>query len=95
MAIAKKPGNRSAHDVGDAAAERFIAAAVSQPGAQPSNRQEPAAAINKLRRKPAMVRFDAKLLARVDAAAERRGISRSAWIQYTLSRALDDEEAGR
>jgi predicted HicB family RNase H-like nuclease len=42
-----------------------------------------------------MVRFDAKLLARVDAAAERRGISRSAWIQYTLSRALDDEEAGR
>jgi hypothetical protein len=95
MAIAKKPGNRSALDVGDAAAERFIAAAAPQPAVQPSDRQEPIAAVSKLRRKPAMVRFDAKLLARVDAAAERRGISRSAWIQYTLSRALDDEEAGR
>jgi len=96
MAIAKKPGNRSVPDVGDAAAERFIAAAaMSQSAVQPSDRQKPAAADSKLRRKPAMVRFDAKLLARVDAAAKRRGISRSAWIQYTLSRALDDEEAGR
>jgi metal-responsive CopG/Arc/MetJ family transcriptional regulator len=40
-----------------------------------------------------MIRFDRTLLARVDRAAKRRGISRSAWIQYTVSRALDEEEA--
>lgn len=39
---------------------------------------------------PAMVRFDPDLLRRVDEAARHRGISRSAWIQYTLSRALDN-----
>ena len=36
-----------------------------------------------------MIRFDRDLLDRVDAAAKRRGISRSAWVQYTISRALD------
>ena len=40
-----------------------------------------------------MVRFDPALLARVDRAAKRRGVSRSAWIQFTLSKALDDEGA--
>jgi hypothetical protein len=34
----------------------------------------------------------ALLLAKVDAAAKRRGISRSAWIQFTVSRALDAGE---
>ena len=38
---------------------------------------------------PKMIRFDRELLGRVDAAAKRRGISRSAWVQYTISRALD------
>ena len=38
-----------------------------------------------------MIRFDAELLARVDKAARRRGISRSAWVAFTLSKALDDE----
>lgn len=33
------------------------------------------------------------LLARVDRAACRRCVSRSAWVAYTLSKALDDEEA--
>jgi hypothetical protein len=32
------------------------------------------------------------MLRRVDDAAKRRGISRSAWIQYTVSRALDQGE---
>ena len=40
-----------------------------------------------------MIRFDAALLARVDRAAHRRGVSRSAWVAFTLSKALDDEEA--
>jgi len=38
-----------------------------------------------------MIRFAPDLLARVDRAARRRGISRAAWIQYTLSKALDEE----
>lgn len=37
------------------------------------------------------LRFDSDLLKRVDIAAKRRGISRSAWIQYTISKALDGE----
>jgi predicted HicB family RNase H-like nuclease len=41
------------------------------------------------RKAPVMIRFDRELLKRVDAAAKRRGISRSAWVMYTLSRALD------
>ncbi len=44
-------------------------------------------------KKPVMIRFDSALLERVDAAAKHRGISRSAWVQYTLSRALDQDDA--
>jgi predicted HicB family RNase H-like nuclease len=39
-----------------------------------------------------MVRFDPALLQRVNEAAKHRGVSRSAWIQFTLSRALDQGE---
>ena len=38
------------------------------------------------------LRFDRDLLQRIDAAAKHRGISRSSWIQFTLSRALDQGE---
>ena len=41
---------------------------------------------------PIMMRFDRALLQRVDAAAKRRGISRSSWIQFTVRRALDQGE---
>jgi hypothetical protein len=34
----------------------------------------------------------ARTLARVDRAAKRRGVSRSAWVAFTLSKALDDDE---
>ena len=44
------------------------------------------------RKSPVMLRFDRALLAKVDTAAKRRGISRSAWIQFTVSRALDAGE---
>ena len=80
MAIAKKPNRTTANtQTGDPekAAEAFIAGA----GAAP----EPAVG----HKTPVMIRFDRELLDRVDAAAKRRGISRSAWVQYTLSRALD------
>ena len=37
------------------------------------------------------VRGGCKSFRRIEAAAKRRGISRSAWIQYTLSHVLDEE----
>jgi hypothetical protein len=93
MAIARKPSSKPSTEPEDAA-EQFIARAgnaatvTGQSGEEgPVNR----AAAD--RRKPAMVRFDAALLARVDRAAKRRGVSRSAWIQFTLSKTLDDEGA--
>jgi hypothetical protein len=79
MAVARKPTGKPARDT-EAAAERFITGAVrAAPPAEPS------------RKTPVMMRFDAGLLARVDGAAKRRGISRSAWIAYTVSAALDNE----
>jgi hypothetical protein len=35
------------------------------------------------------MRFDAQLLARVDAAARRQGISRTAWLHVAAARALE------
>ena len=86
MAIAKKPNsNRSAaaKEAPDAAAEKFISGAEA-PHNEPSQGDS--------KKIPIMVRFDRALLQRVDAAAKHRGISRSSWIQFTLSRALDQGE---
>jgi hypothetical protein len=86
MAIAKKPrrDHSAAKDImGDAAAEKFIAGAESS---QEEARQEDDKKIQ------TTLRFDRSLLQRIDAAAKHRGISRSSWIQFTLSRALDQGE---
>jgi hypothetical protein len=37
-----------------------------------------------------MMRFDPDLLARIDTAAKRRGVSRTAWLHMVASRALDN-----
>jgi predicted HicB family RNase H-like nuclease len=82
MAIAQLPKRKLApNKEEEAAAAKFIegAAAASQPTAK---------------RTPTMIRFDAGLLARVDMAAKRRGVSRSAWVAFTLSKALDEEQGG-
>jgi hypothetical protein len=76
MAIAKKP-NRQPPGSAEQRAGRFIAGADK--------------GVERARRAPTTLRFDPELLARIDTAAKRRGISRSAWIQYTLSRVLDEE----
>ena len=78
MAIAKKPLRQHDAPRQETAAQRFIAGAQHEP-------EKPRHKI------PTTLRFDPDLLARIDAAAKRRGVSRSAWIQYTLSRALDEE----
>jgi hypothetical protein len=89
MAIARKPGGKPDRSP-EAAAERFISAAGAP---QPATAAAAPQADGGGRRRPAMIRFAPDLLVRVDRAARRRGVSRSAWIQYTLSKALDEEEA--
>lgn len=44
------------------------------------------------RKIPVLSRFDEAVLEKVDIAAQKRGISRSAWIQYVVSRALEQGE---
>ena len=86
MAIAKKPKRdpSAAKDmVGNAAAAKFIA------GADASQEEAHQEGDKKIQ---TTLRFDRALLQRIDAAAKHRGISRSSWIQFTLSRALDQGE---
>jgi hypothetical protein len=81
MPIAKKPsrGQRASEPLSEEkAAQTFISGASKQQ--------------DDVGKKPVMVRFDPDLLIRVDEAAKRRGVSRAAWIQYTLSKALDAGE---
>ena len=88
MAIARRPNNnRFTPPVADQdkAAEVFIHGA----GARDSPASK--AASDGPRKTPIMLRFDAGLLRRVDTAAKRRGISRSAWIAFKVSEALDAE----
>ena len=81
MAIAQLPKRKLAPNKEEAAAAKFIEGAAASPAPG-------------VKRTPTMIRFDARLLARVDKAAKRRGVSRSAWVAFTLSKALDDEEQG-
>lgn len=81
MTITKRPTSNTRAiktEPEDAKAEAFISGASSTAAtAQTSGKM------------PVVLRFDPLLLQRIDAAAKRRSISRTAWIQFTLSRALD------
>jgi len=88
LAIARKPKrNQSATEASndEKAAEAFISGA-----ANAAVKTEAQAAASK--RVPVMIRFDSALLEQVDDAAKRRGISRSAWVQFTVSRAIEQGE---
>jgi predicted HicB family RNase H-like nuclease len=82
MPITKKP-SRDQH-ANEPQSEEKAHAFISAAGKQQDEKEAG--------KKPVMVRFDPDLLARVDEAAKRRGVSRAAWIQYTLSKALDAGE---
>ncbi len=43
-------------------------------------------------RKAVILRLPPELVDAIDKAAKRRGVSRAAWMTFTLSRALDEEE---
>lgn len=79
MAIAKKPKSNQTD------AEAFISGAALKS----SERAAPKAADND-RRTPTVIRFPPDLLAKIDEAAKRRGLSRAAWILNAASHALDN-----
>lgn len=88
MAVTKKPKRQHADAKSeDARADQFISGAgeggtpAAEPTPQPQKRQK----------QMTTLRFDPELLRRIDVAAGRHGISRAAWISYTLARVLDDE----
>ena len=83
MAIAKKPIKYTSenHPQQEKVIEAFISGSSNSPEKKPRENK-----------KPIMIRFDPVLLNKVDQAAHRRGISRSAWIQYVISRAIDQGE---
>ena len=93
MPVTKNPKRK--HGTGDAQAqdqraEKFISGAGEASEAFAA--EQPAQAPQKRQKQMTTLRFDPDLLRRIDAAAARHGISRAAWISYTLSRVLDDEE---
>ncbi len=79
MAIGKKPQQHQSDITVEKAAESFIAGAARK-------------VVKRERKTPILIRFDPHILERVDKAAERKGISRSAWIQFMVSTALEQEE---
>ena len=82
MAIAKRPRSDAARVPPSDEREREIEAFITGGGKHPE--PEPEA-----KRTRVMMRFDPDLLRRVDAAARRRGVTRTAWLHMVASRALD------
>ncbi|MGE3541547.1 MAG: CopG family transcriptional regulator [Candidatus Tectimicrobiota bacterium] len=86
MAIAKKPKiNRL--DIAAKTPEKVVEAFIS--GAEKSKEPGQQGREKKI---PILIRFDPSMLQQVGKAARRRGISRSAWIHFMISRALEQEE---
>lgn len=81
MTIQRKPKV----DTKETAAQAFIDGDNSQIP-KPSNAPKARAV-----KKPVALRFDGDLLARIDAAAVSKGISRNAWISYMCAEALENE----
>lgn len=84
MAIARRPKQKT----DDNAAQEFIDGGNSAHSHTPKPSSKPKARAVK---KPVALRFDGDLLARIDAAAASRGISRNAWISWQCAEGLKDE----
>lgn len=80
MTIQRKPKSN------DAKAQDFIAGSSTPSTPSPASEPKPKAV-----KKPVALRFDGDLLARIDAAARSRGISRNAWISWQCVEGLKDE----
>src|SRR3546814_18943717 len=92
MAIARKPNSKPKSPMDEAAADAFIAGA-DKPKAEPiATEADQAGRGAKPHNSAVMLRFDRAFLAKVDVGAKRRGISRRAWIQNTVTSARDPGE---
>ena len=76
----------------NAGARDYIASGNDQPTAPQDGAVNGSETVPDRRKTPIVVRFDPTLLKRVNAAARRRGVSRSSWIQYVISKILDEGE---
>lgn len=81
MAVQRKPKNYT-NNIDVKAAEHFISGASSS-----AQTLVPA----KSKKVPVALRFDADLLAAIDAIASRRGMSRNAIISYWCSKGVESE----
>jgi len=79
MAVQRKPKKQTT----EKAASAFIDG--SAPKAKPANQNA-----TKALKKPVAMRFDPVLLARIDKAAERMGVSRNAWVSLRCAEALEE-----
>ena len=82
MAIAKNP-KRNHESMTEQKANAFITGATGQGGIGASRMQN---------KKPIMIRIDPDMLGRIDRAAKRLGISRSAFIVSSAAMRLEDME---
>jgi hypothetical protein len=73
---------RVARSAGDKKADAFIAGANKGGVPAPTQIASPGKAVVNMR-------FDARLLARIDTAARQLGISRTAWLHVAASKALE------
>jgi hypothetical protein len=86
MAITKRPKPSRPAAASAADQERKIEAFIAGPASTTMSAEpEP-------KRTRVMMRFDPDLLRQIDAAAKRRGVSRTAWLHLVASRALDHGE---
>src|SRR3546814_12314935 len=83
MAIARKPNSKPKSPMDEAAADAFIAGA-AKPKAEPiATEADEAGPGAEPRKSPVMPRFHRALLAKVEAAAQRRGVRRRVWLHLT------------
>jgi hypothetical protein len=82
MAIAKNPKRKPSVDM-DREAEAFISGAGQKPQIEEQRRQN---------KKPMPIRIDPDMLQRIDRAARRLGISRSAFIVSSVAERLERME---
>ena len=89
MAITKRPRSSGTQTPSPEEQERRIEAFISGTETQEETQPDAQTAAKRAR---VMMRFDPALLARIDSAAKRRGVSRTAWLHMIASRALDNGE---
>jgi hypothetical protein len=73
----------------DKKAEEFIAGATLKSAPAPQMHVIPAPRAEEAGKTTISLRFDSRMLSRVDAAARGQGISRTAWLHVAASKALE------